>query len=153
MTRGSFAFKGLGRGCSLSLEITCPDHSHLCDSRETWCPCDRQLPYWKQLCRWQQPWGWISGRGFHNLCTSDEFQTLFMYIYVCVSWVSSDCKEAQPCKTSPLFLSILFVLTVMECTSFLLPDLGETKKVKTKKTSNLFGFLPELVMGSEFKLG
>lgn len=23
-----------------------------------------------------------------------------MYIYVCVSWVSSDHKEAQPCKTS-----------------------------------------------------
>lgn len=76
-----------------------------------------------------------------------------MYIYVCVSWVSSDCKEAQRCKTNPLFLSILFALTVMECTSLLLPDLEETKKLKTRKTSNLIGFLPELVMGSEFKVG
>lgn len=132
VTWGSSALEGPGWGHYLPPEITCPDHSGLRDSRETWCPCDRQLPYWKQLHRRQQPQGWSSGRGFHNLCPSDEFQTLFMYIDVCVSWVSSDCKEAQPCKTSPECLSILFLLIIMECISPLMLDLGETKELKTK---------------------
>lgn len=90
--------------------------------------------------------GLSSRRGFHNLCASDKLQTLFTYTYVCVSWVSSDCKEAQLCKTSSVCLNILFAPIVMECTSLPVPDLGETQEWKTKKTSNPSGFLSELMM-------
>lgn len=114
-TGGSPALEGLGGGWPLSWGITCPGYSRLCDSRETWCPCD-----WPHALIGNS-WG-----GFHNLWgfTSDEFQTLFMYIYVCVSlglfWLQGDPGLQNKLWVS---FSILFLQIVMECTSLLMPDL------------------------------
>lgn len=55
-------------------------------------------------------------------------------------------KEAQPCKTSCVCLSFLFLLIVMERTGLRISDLGETEELKTK-TSNSSGSLPEHVKG------
>ena len=86
-----------------------------------------------------------SGR-FHNLrgCPSEEYHMLFTYIsiYMCVSWVSPDCSEAQSCKTSSECASY-FVFAdsdgAMECTSLPMPDRRETEGLKTKTISNPSG--------------
>lgn len=41
----------------------------------------------------------------------------------------------------------MFLLIVMECTGLPMSDLGETEELKTKKTSNSSGSLPEHVKG------
>ena len=61
-----------------------------------------------------------------------------MYIYVCVwvSWVSSDGKEAQPCKTSSE-CALYFVLA--DSNGMYQPPSarsGRNEELKTKETSN-----------------
>lgn len=83
---------------------------------------------------------------------------LFTYIsiYMCVSWVSSDCNEAQSCKTSSECASY-FVFAdsdgAMECTSLPMPGRRETEKLKTKTTSIPSGSSQSMCRSWDVKAG
>ena len=142
---------------ALSLEITCPDHSCFCNSRKAWGPRDWPSSLAGNSCADGSP-GELRERISQPLrCPSEEYHMLFTYIsiYMCVSGVSSDCNEAQSCKTSSECASY-FVFAdsdgAMECTSLPMPDQRETEELKTK-TSNPSGSSQSMCRGWDFKAG